>query len=100
MKVLTRIDTYALSRYCHLWARWRKLERTIADHGETSSIETKHGSYEQQRPEVGIANKLMVLLARLEAEFGMTPASRSRVEVSGSQDDEETNGLAAFNKDG
>lgn len=96
MGVLKQIDTYALARYCHVWARWQKLERTIAEYTETSTIETKNGSYEQQRPEVGIANKLMIILARLEAEFGMTPAARTRVTVTPEKAPADTNPLSAL----
>lgn len=35
----------------------------------------------QQWPQVAIANKLAQQLSRLEAEFGMTPSARSRIQV-------------------
>ena len=46
-------------------------------------IKAEDGSikYLQQFPQVGIANNLAAQLNRLEAEFGLTPSSRSRIRV-------------------
>ena len=35
-----------------------------------------------QFPQVSIAHKLGMLLTRMEAEFGMTPSARTRIEVT------------------
>jgi phage terminase small subunit len=43
----------------------------------------------QQFPQVAIAHKLGALLTRLEAEFGLTPSSRSRIQSSKPNDDHE-----------
>ena len=42
--------------------------------------------YLQQFPQVGIANNLAAQLNRLEAEFGLTPSSRSRIRVEKGSD--------------
>lgn len=74
--VVSHADANALERYCRLWARWREAEREIAEKGST--FETEKG-YVGQQPSVAIAQKLAIALLRLEQEFGLTPASRTRV---------------------
>jgi P27 family predicted phage terminase small subunit len=84
MGVLTRIDGNALARYCRLWSRWRKAEEFIDQHGEMYPLKDEKGQtkYFQQWPQVAIANKLAQQLTRLEQEFGMTPSSRTRIQVA------------------
>ena len=81
MGVLTRIDANALSRYCHLWSRWREAEAFIAKHGLMYPLKDDAGQPKcfQPWPQVYIANKLAQQLTRLEQEFGMTPSARSRL---------------------
>lgn len=80
---LARIDEHALARYCQLWARWKAAEQYLQAHGETYPIRNAKGEvkYIQQVPQVGIASSLSQQLTRLEQEFGMTPSSRSRIQV-------------------
>jgi P27 family predicted phage terminase small subunit len=81
--VLSLIDAKALARYCQTWARWRKADEWIQQHGLTYPIKDKDGNVAavQQWPEVGIFNKLSAQLLRLEQEFGLTPAARTRVQA-------------------
>lgn len=84
MGVLTRIDRNALARYCRTWARWKKAEAFIDKHGEMYPLKDESGQPRcfQQWPQVAIANKLSQQLTRLEQEFGMTPASRTRIQLA------------------
>ena len=84
MGVLTRLDGNALARYCRLWSRWRKAEAFIDKNGEMFPIRQDNGQvkYFGQWPQVAIAHKLALQLTRLEQELGMTPAARTRVQVS------------------
>lgn len=83
MGVLTRIDAQALVRYCVLWSRWVKAEQFIAEHGETYPLRDNEGRVKclQQFPQVAIAHRLSIALTKIESEFGMTPSSRTRIEV-------------------
>lgn len=83
MEVLTRIDRNALSRYCQLWARWKKAEQFIQKHGDTYQLKDDSGKTKclMQFPQVSIAHKLAAQLTKLEAEFGMTPSARSRIQL-------------------
>lgn len=77
--LLTRIDRAALASYCQWWARWVQAERCLDKLGLT--FETPNG-YVQQRPEVAIAQKASDRCRQFAQEFGLTPASRSRISVS------------------
>jgi P27 family predicted phage terminase small subunit len=77
--LLTEIDRAALAGYCQCWARWREAERAITRHGMTFVTES---GYVCQRPEVGISKHARQGMRAFLAEFGMSPASRTRVAAS------------------
>ena len=93
MGVLTRIDVNALARYCRLWSRWRKAEAFLDQHGEMYPLKHDNGQvkYMQPWPQVAIAGKLAQQLTRLEQEFGMTPAARTRIQVNNAIAQTQTN---------
>jgi P27 family predicted phage terminase small subunit len=74
--LLTTIDVDALTFYCVLYARWKKAERIVKDKGEV--IKTVNGNI-IQNPYLSIANRALGQMAKLGAEFGMTPSSRTRI---------------------
>ena len=78
MGLLARADRAALSNYCEWWARWVQAERALKECGLTF---TTQNGYVQQRPEVAIAQKAAAICKSFLTEFGLTPASRSRVVV-------------------
>jgi P27 family predicted phage terminase small subunit len=88
MGVLTRIDGNALTRYCRMWSRWCQAEKFIQEKGEMYPLRDEKGGvkYFQQWPQVSIANKLAQQLTKLEAEFGMTPSSRARLQIPNNED--------------
>ena len=83
MGVLTLIDQDAVARYCHLWVRWRAAEDFIKKHGEMYPLKDDKGRTKcvQAWPQVATANKLAQQLTRLEQEFGLTPAARTRIHI-------------------
>jgi len=96
--VLARIDGNALARYCVLYSRWLKVEEFLARNGSTHVVmeptktkgEKPKIRYVAQFPQVSIAARLAGLLARLEAEFGMTPSSRTAINTGGESKDART----------
>lgn len=78
-----RIDRNALARYVETWTRWRQAVQMIAKSGEVIPIKNEDGSlkYLQTSPYVSIARSLGDQLQKLEQSFGMTPSSRSRIDV-------------------
>ncbi len=76
--LLTSIDVDSLAFYCVLYARWRKAERIVKDKGEV--IKTVGGNI-IQNPYLAIANRCLKEMQRLAVQFGLTPASRSRITI-------------------
>lgn len=94
--LLTRIDMAALAAYCESWAMYKKAIQFIHKHGEVYPIKDDKGQvkYLQQVPQVGIANKSLGNIKNFCTEFGMTPSSRSRMQVPGADDeDDETEAI-------
>lgn len=77
--VVTVIDRAALAAYCTAWARWVDAETQVAKLG--TIVRTSNGNL-IQNPYLAVANRAMEQMTRLAAEFGMTPSSRSRVQVA------------------
>jgi len=89
--VTSRVESTALAAYCQAVSRLRKAEAEIFRDGITMMTErglVKH-------PSVGIAKDAMAIIRALAAEFGMTPASRSKVKAEPRKEDKPTNEFAA-----
>lgn len=83
MGVLTTADGGALERYCTMIVQWRQCQAFLAKHGAVYPIKSGTGVTKclAPFPQVAIAARLSLALTRLEAEFGLTPSSRTRVQV-------------------
>ena len=81
--LLTVIDIAPLASYCMAYGRWRTAEETItrvaagdhAMHGLLIKRENSVGI----NPLVNVARKAAGDMVRYAAEFGLTPAARSRI---------------------
>ena len=87
--VLTAIDRAALAGYCQAWGRWVEAEAKVKERGEV--VKTSNGNI-VQHPYLAVANRAMDNMRKYLIEFGMTPASRSRItaekqSVGGEYDD-------------
>jgi P27 family predicted phage terminase small subunit len=89
-RMFTEIDGEMLGLYCLNLATLKKAQAIIDRKGFT--ITTPSG-YRQQRPEVGIVNRCMENVLRYGAHFGVTPASRSRIQVKQDADEEDVAGI-------
>jgi P27 family predicted phage terminase small subunit len=76
--LLSEIDAAALTSYCLIWARLLDAEEKLRQHGAV--IKTPNG-YLAHSPYLAIATKATEQLVRILVEFGMTPSSRSRIQV-------------------
>jgi P27 family predicted phage terminase small subunit len=84
--VLTRDNGETLARYCHALARWWKVAKWLDENDEVCSTTDEKGNVRYSRhPNVITYENLLRDLTRLEQEFGLTPASRTRIhaEVGG-----------------
>jgi len=83
MGVLTRIDANALTRYCRLWSRWRQAEEFLQQRGDSYLAKDAQGQVKGVRayPQVRMANQLAEQQQRIEAQFGLTPSARARLQA-------------------
>ena len=77
-KILTELDKTALVLYCEAWARWREATDAVAERG---MLVKSPSGYPIQNPYLSIANKAFEQMQKMLVEFGMTPSSRSRIQV-------------------
>ena len=82
-KEFTDKDLKALEAYCTNYAKWQKCEQIIDEKGY--SMEVGDNGYEQQRPEVSIANKAQTEMRAWAKELGLTPAARQRMKAENTQ---------------
>lgn len=75
-KDFTEKDTKALEGYAISYSKWKQAEQILDEKGFT--FETPNG-YEQQRPEVSIANKAQQEMRSWMKELGLTEAARARM---------------------
>ncbi|MEC9367514.1 MAG: phage terminase small subunit P27 family [Pseudomonadota bacterium] len=74
--LLTNLDRTALATYCNAYALWSEAIEQIGKFG--SVIKSPKG-YPIQNPYLAIANRQAEIMMRIAAEFGFTPAARSRI---------------------
>lgn len=86
MGLLARADRAALVSYCVAWADFVKAMHHIEEDGEV--IQSSKGGY-YQNPWVSIKNSAMDRMLKISAEFGMTPSSRTRLQVDTPTEEDE-----------
>jgi P27 family predicted phage terminase small subunit len=84
--LLTEVDRAALALYCASYGRWVEAEKQLASNGLTV---LSPSGYEQKSPWLTIADKAMEQLRRFISEFGLSPASRTRVSATPPSDDDD-----------
>jgi P27 family predicted phage terminase small subunit len=76
LRMITHLDRAALASYCAAYALWAEATQAIQTYG--AMVKSPSG-YPVQSPYVSIANRQTELMMRIASEFGLTPASRSRI---------------------
>lgn len=76
--LITVLDRGALAAYCQAWARWIEAEGELKKEGMI--VYTEKG-FPCQSPWLSIANEAIRQMKSMMTEFGLTPASRSRINV-------------------
>jgi len=77
--LLTVVDRAALVTYCQAWARWVDAEANVEQYG--SVLKAEKSDYIQISPYVTISKQSALLVKAFCQEFGLTPASRTRIAV-------------------
>lgn len=96
--ILAQIDSMMLASYCQTYATWRECEETVRREG--LMIEDPSGR-QRVHPLARHAQTVLSELRRIAAEFGFSPASRSRILLPPGEegDDEFTKWLRGDNGD-
>lgn len=84
--LLTEIDGTALAAYCEAYSVWVEACTVRNELGADWMTETTMNGNTIQRPIVGIINQARKAMKDFLVEFGMTPASRSKVSAKKSED--------------
>ncbi len=94
--LLTRIDRAALAAYCECWSDWIDASRLCAakDGQDRKVIKTGAGNF-IENPYFSIKKRCAELMHKFLVEFGMTPASRTRINVE-PKAPEKSKGWAGF----
>lgn len=79
-RIMTALDTGALGQLCQVWVRWLDAEEQVRLRG---LVVKTPGGVPIQNPFLSIANRCLAQLMQLQAEFGLTPSSRTRVAAGG-----------------
>jgi P27 family predicted phage terminase small subunit len=80
---LTVLDRALLAAYCNAYAQWLEAVEALEKYG---AVMKSPSDYPVQSPYVSIANRQVEMMIRIAAEFGFTPASRSRLPTSSKSD--------------
>lgn len=78
LRVMTEADRMALAAYAHEYSKWREAEE-IVDREGAVLVGEKGGAY--LNPWKNIASNHFKNMIKLMGEFGLTPASRTRIEA-------------------
>ena len=76
--LLSMVDRSALAAYCVCWSKWVAAELKLRESGMV--LKSPNG-YPILNPYLGIINKTLQKMHAFLTEFGMTPASRSRIQA-------------------
>lgn len=101
MKVMTDADAKALELVCMAYSQFRRAQAVVAKEGMTCEVPVLNkdgeeiGSRIKKRPEVEIAADAWRRVMRGLIEFGLTPSSRTKVQVAGQVAPEDAEEAAA-----
>jgi P27 family predicted phage terminase small subunit len=76
MKLVTLVDIPTFAAYCLAYERWRTAEELAKVRG--LMVQTRGGPF-RVNPLIGLAERAAAQMVRYASEFGLTPASRSRI---------------------
>jgi P27 family predicted phage terminase small subunit len=85
MGLLTTVDTALLSTYCQAYGFWKEATAMVNRLGMVTK--TSNGNF-IQNPFLAIVNKQAAIMVKIASEFGLSPSSRSRLDVSDPAEDD------------
>lgn len=93
MGLLTAIDKAALEGYCQSYAKWKQAEQKA----KIGVFQTKTG-YIGQNPYINIAIKYAKEMRAFLVEFGLSPSSRTRINISDRPEEEKDTMEGLYNE--
>jgi len=82
MRVVQVQDAHALELLAEAWSEYLEARRYLVANGLTYTSQTPTGTIRRPNPEVAIASDAWKRLKAMLSDFGLTPATRSRLEVA------------------
>lgn len=93
MGTIAEADRAMLALYCQAWAEFVETNKTIEEEGMTCTTDK---GYVLPNPLVAIRNAAAERLVKLAAQFGFSPAARTRVRGGKKKKDEAKDGKGRF----
>ena len=97
--LLTKVDCAPLAAYCYAYGQWREAAELLAGMGSepVKGFVIRNGSGgPSENPLIYIARKAAADMMKYAAEFGLTPAARSRITGGNNGDDEQGSKFAGL----
>lgn len=89
MKLVSYGDSAALMLLVDVLAEWCAVRKILIKKGRTYKSTTEFGFVLKARPEVALESDLWRRAHRMLVEFGLTPASRSKVSALGAAEEKD-----------
>lgn len=90
MNLLSAVDRDMFEAYCVAMARWREAEKFIKKNGSVYIVIDAQGNKLAKRfPQAAQAQEWLKIARSLASEFGITPSSRSKIDLSQEEDEED-----------
>lgn len=86
-RLISDMDRAALEAYCVIYARWVDAEQKVIRHG--TIVLSPDKKFPMKSPYLCVAEAALEQMRKLMIEFGLTPASRSRVASLPSEEEDE-----------
>ncbi|CDZ43233.1 Phage terminase protein [Neorhizobium galegae bv. officinalis] len=80
---LNETNVFMFETLCWTIDRHQRLRVDIGDNGETYETETRNGTQQKSRPEVGQLNETWRQIRALASDFGMTPSAERGLQGGG-----------------
>jgi P27 family predicted phage terminase small subunit len=84
--LLTRVDRAAIAAYCDAYGRWTEAASKLSEKG---LLVKAPSGYPILNPYLSIINSALDQMRKFLTEFGMTPSSRTRINIAKKSEDEE-----------
>lgn len=83
--LLSTLDRAALAAYCTVYGRWVEAEEALKKSG---TVVKSPSGYPMVSPYLVVANRALEQMRAFMVEFGLSPASRSRISVNAQESED------------